>query len=421
MLTSTVRTGLRRAGAALAGAVAIALMATGCTASAAVAGSEVPIASSDLPEKTVERLESAVDHAMKAAGAPGALAAVWIPWAGAWVEGIGTTGPDSDEPVTTDMRFRVGEVTRAMTCDVLHRMADEGSVELDDPLTKWVTSVGSLSDVTLEQLCDGTSGLGDGRDRLAAQFAATPLRVWNPRELAAGGMADRKRPGVEVRDSDAAYLLLGMALESASGESADDLFEKQLVDELNLGGTSLPAPRDVSPGDPALSGWLSAGDDREAACTAPKDVTDASSSMGFTDSGATSTIGDLARFGQHLALDAVDDDGELTSRWQHALPAGDDSYVSGAYIAGSLIGQKGASLGYLTSVYADPQTGMTVAVALNNSAAGADLVDALAKELAAIASKTPAADGQKQPEFGLPWTAKQLREVVADEAVCPVD
>ena len=395
MLTSTVRTGLRRAGAALAGVAAIALMATGCTADAAVAGSEVPIASSDLPEKTVAQLEAAVDHARQAAGASGALAAVWIPWAGAWVQGVGTTAPDSDEPVTSEMRFRVGEVTRAMTCDVLYRLVDDGTVELDDPVTQWVSSVPSLSDVTLEQLCDGTSGLGDGRDRLAAKFAATPMREWNPRELAASGMAERERPGAEVRDSDAAYILLGMALEGATGESASELFEEQLVDELDLGGTALPGPRDVSPGDPALPGWLSDAKDRESGCTEPADVTEASSSMGFTDSGATSTIGDLARFGQSLALDARDGDDELTERWQGALPFGDDTYASGAHLAGSLIGQQGASLGYLSSVYADPATGMTVAVVLNNSAAGADLAGALAKELAAIASKTPAADGEK--------------------------
>lgn len=421
MRKSTVRARMARASAVLAGLAAIALAASGCTASAAAAGSEVPIVSSELPKKTVEQLEAAVDHAMQGAGASGALVSVWIPWAGAWVEGIGTTGPDSDEPVTTDMRFRVGEVTRAMTCDVLYRVADEGVVALDDPVSEWVSSVPNLSDITLQQLCDGTSGLGDGRDRLSPQFTATPKRQWNPRELAATGIAERGRVGAEVRDSDAGYILLGMALEHATRESMHTLFEEYLAEPLDLTATELPKDTAAEPGEPALRGWISDGADREAGCVAPTEYTTSSSSIGFTDSGATSTIGDLARFGQSLALASVDDEGERTERWSKALPYEGDDYVSGAYIAGSLVGQKGAALGYLTSVYADPQTGMTVAVALNNSAAGADLVGGLAKELAAIASKAPAADGQEQPEFGLPWTAEDFHAVVAEKAVCPID
>ena len=61
--------------------------------------------------------------------------------------------------------------------------------------------------------------------------------------------------------------------------------------------------------------------------------------------------------------------------------------------------------GYLTAAFADPNVGLTVAVVLNNSAIGADVAAYLAWELAAIASKAPAAAGETAPEAGLPWTA----------------
>ncbi|WOF22917.1 serine hydrolase [Microbacterium betulae] len=418
-----MRASVRRATAVVAGLLAVAMTASGCTptTSRAAADSLVAIPGADLSEDTVGQLESAVNHAIAASGATGALVAVWIPWAGAWVEGLGTTGPDSDEPVTTDMHFRIGDITRAMTCDVLYELADEGVVALDDPVTEWVTSVPNLSDITLQQLCDGTSGLGDGRARLDYQFNATPERVWNPREIAAAGIADRGRVGVEVRDSDAAYVLLGMALEGATRESAQELFAEHVTEPLDLDGTELPSSAPAAPGDPALPGYISFRADRAEGCVAPSEYTTISSSMGFTDSGATSTITDLARYGQSLAMGAVDGDGELGERWSKAMPFEDAEYVGGAYLAGSMIGQKGSASGYLTSVYADTETGMTVAVALNNSAASADLAGALAKELAAIASKAPAADGQEQPEFGLPWTAEDFHQVVAEKAVCPID
>ena len=63
---------------------------------------------------------------------------------------------------------------------------------------------------------------------------------------------------------------------------------------------------------------------------------------------------------------------------------------------------------------------MTVAVVLNNSAAGGGVAAYLAWELAALASKAPAAAGQTAPEFGLPWTAEQYHEAITASAVCPL-
>ena len=93
--------------------------------------------------------------------------------------------------------------------------------------------------------------------------------------------------------------------------------------------------------------------------------------------------------------------------------------TGGAYQAGSLIGQFGSAPGYIVGAFADPSTGMSVAVVLNNSG-GSEAVGAwLAWELAAIASKAPAADGRTIPEAGLPWTAQQMRDNIGTVAICP--
>ena len=95
-------------------------------------------------------------------------------------------------------------------------------------------------------------------------------------------------------------------------------------------------------------------------------------------------------------------------------------YGGGAFQAGTLLGQQGSIPGYAASVWADPATGMAVAVVLNNSASEGGIVGLLGRELAAIASKAPAASGQTQPEFGLPWTAESMHEAVAASAICPI-
>ena len=416
----------RRAVGALAGIAAIALAASGCTSDGPSEARTPQQVTGELPGDTVAQLEDAVTHAMAAAGASGAIVGVWVPWAGAWVTGLGTTEPDSDDPVTTDMAFRVASMTRPMTCDVLYGLVEDDVVELDDPVSDYVPSVPNLDDVTLRQLCDNTSGLATSHDTLHGNVLNTPERVWNAREVAAAGLGkQRTEPGVAFTDSDTGYLLLGLALQNASHESAATLLRTYVAEPLGLQATRLPGRKAAAPGEPALPGFYSDEADREEGCVAPRDYTRTSASFGFTDSGAVSTISELGLYAGSLAARAKDGD-QLAARWSGAKPISTTTdswyqYAGGTFIAGSMIGQQGATTGYLTSAYADTDNGLTVAVVLNNSAAPESLVGYLAKELAAIVSKVPARSGETAPEFGLPWTAEDYHQRVTDRAVCPIE
>ncbi|WP_438877068.1 serine hydrolase domain-containing protein, partial [Bacillus cereus group sp. BC44] len=88
-------------------------------------------------------------------------AGVWAPWAGSWTTAQGTTKRGGTQPVSADMRFRVGQNTTPMTCTVLLQLVDEGEVGLDDPLTTWLPGLVGVEGVTLRELCQDTSGIGD--------------------------------------------------------------------------------------------------------------------------------------------------------------------------------------------------------------------------------------------------------------------
>ncbi|GGH42655.1 serine hydrolase domain-containing protein [Microbacterium album] len=414
----------RRALVAVAGAMAVAVGLSGCTGQPSRAETPQQV-EAELPGETVEQLEAAVTHAMAATGSSGAIVGVWVPWAGTWVTGLGTTSVDGDDPVTTDMAFRIATLTRPMTCDALYRLAEEGVVGLDDPVSAHVPSSPDLTDVTLRHLCDGTAGLVPSVDLLESNLLRTPERQWHAREVAAAGLGKgRSEPGVAFRDSDTGYLLLGLALQNASGKSAAELIRQYVAEPLGLESTRLPGRAAADPGSPALPGFRSDSADREAGCVAPREFTRMSASFGFTDSGAVSTISELGAYIQALAAEAKDG-GEFTERWSAARPVDPEGdtwyqYAGGTYIAGSMVGQQGRVPGYLTSAYADTDNGLTVAVVLNNSAGSKEAVGYLARELAALVSKVPAPDGAPAPEFGLPWTAEDYHQRIADSAVCPL-
>ncbi|MDQ1129816.1 serine hydrolase [Microbacterium sp. SORGH_AS_0888] len=418
-MTLLIRTAVRRVVAASAVAAVVLTGATACTSGAHVDIHVPAQVDAAFPEDVQSQMQSAVEFAMAATGSSSAIVGVWAPWSGTWVTALGQGA--------TDDVFRAGDVTRAMTCDAVFRLAETGALSLDDPVKKYVAGVAGLPDqITLRDLCNGTSGLGSYSSRLSGDFLTTPARVWNPSELASygAGTVDPAQVGVAWRDSDAGYVLLGLVLERVTGRSASQVLEDQVFSPLDLDSTSLPGDAAAAPGTPALTGTLSLPVDGGGVdCAAPTDVTVRSASSGFTDSGAVTTIDDLGRYAQALATGALVP--ASANRFATPLPVAADqpswfTATGGAFQAGSLIGQFGSAPGYITAAFADPTTGMAVAVVLNNSAANDRIGADLAWQLAAIASKAPPAAGQTAPDAGLPWTAAQLHDAIAGLAVCPL-
>lgn len=416
----------RRFRAAAAGVAVLGLFLTGCTSEPEFSYEPPSQVDASLPDDTVAAMEAAVTNALTASGASGAVVGVWVPWSGSWVTGIGTQEPGSDVEISTDMAFRVADVTRLMTCDVLYALADEGVVKLDDPVPDYVSGVADMQEITLLDLCNGTSGVASSEPRVAPAWFNTPERVWSPLELASYGLgAPRATPHTTYTNSDAGYLLLGLALERASGMTASELIDEYVTRPLGLENTSLPSADAAAPSTgPVMKGHYLSAVEGGFACSAPVDITTLSSSTGFTDSGAVSTIEDLGRYAQAEAAQALRTK-EEPSRFANPLPLASDSpswlqATGGAVLVGSMVGQYGWTPGYQTAAYSDPATGFTVAVALNTSSTGGNVATYLAWELAAIASKSPAASGETAPEFGLPFTAEQYHQAITDSAVACV-
>lgn len=420
---------VRRRSLALACALAVAIGVTACAPDRITDIGAPTQVDAKLADATQGDLEKAVTDAMAATGSSGAIVGVWVPWSGSWVTGLGTQSPTDDSPVAADMDFRVGDVSRAMVCDALYKAAADNLLSLDDSVTKYVSGVPNLKDVTLLELCNGTAGIGSYQGQLQAMWMGNPQRVWDPRELAAFGLGlgTSATPGSAYGDSDAGYVLLGLALQRVTGKSAADVLEEEVFSPLGLESTRLPeGSGQWAAGSQSLQGGASLkGANGAFNCSEPADMTSVSTSTGFTDSGVVSTMTDLGRYTQALATGALGRGAEVwKGRWANPMPPSATAAqwftaTGGAYQAGSLIGQYGAVPGYMTAAFADPETGLTVAVVLNNSAAGSGVAAYLAWELAAIASKAPAASGQKAPQFGLPWTAEQFHAAIKSAAICP--
>lgn len=422
------RAWMRRLSATVATVSIASLALAGCTSDAAREVEVPTLASGELSADVVTQLQTATTTAMGQFGASGAIVGVWVPWAGSWVSGLGTQATGSDVATTTGMSFRIGEITREMTCDALYGMVADGIVDANDSVAEYVVGVSSVydqvKDVTLAQLCDSTSGIAGIPGSVRAQYLTLTDRDWRPRELASFGLAVPKvgAPGEKFFAADTNYFLLGLALEKASGLPAAEYIAKYVTAPLGMSNTVLPSGESAEPAPaPALRGQLPVVTDGVTDCTTVTDLTKRSASSGFTNAGVTSTIDDLGTYALALAKGSLRADGQ-DSRFGAPVPVSDtaqgwETTAGGSRITGPLIGQVGTQPGYVTAAYSDPNTGLTVALVLNSSAVPVS-AENLALELAAIASKAPAVDGNTAPDSGFSWTAEQYAAKNAGYAVC---
>ncbi|MEY9952174.1 serine hydrolase domain-containing protein [Leifsonia sp. EB34] len=406
--------------AASAAALALTLAACG---NAGVNPDFPPQQQRALPSATVTRLTAAVTDAVALSGGSAALVGVWAPWAGSWTAAIGTTTRGGSAPVAPAMTFRVGQLTTAMTCTVLLELVDQDVVGLDDPVSKWVPGLVGVDGVTLRELCQNTSGIGDYASALHGVFLANPQRYWPPLELVSDGvaMARTGQPGAKYSPSQTNALLLGMALQNAAGRNAEQLYQSYVFGRLGMAASVLPDDSVLTVPGPHPAGYVAPLDASGApVCDKPQDITALSPSLGWTAAGVVSNVDDLKVFAQALASGSLLSSSSADAQAK-TVSAGASwlSYGLGMQVVGPLRGASGAVPGYLSAMYADPSSGLTIVVALNDSTPGAGFAQALAQRLASIVSKVPAVQKGAKVVASLPWSEDQAAAAMKAAAPCP--
>jgi CubicO group peptidase (beta-lactamase class C family) len=142
-------------------------------------------------------------------------------------------------PATTAMHFRNGAVAISYVSTLLLRLVDEKKLSLDDKLSKWLPMVPHSDRVTLGQLAQMTSGYVDyviGNVPMNNALYANPFRHWTTKELLdfAVNRPLLYEPGANWNYAHTNYVLLGLALEKATGEDMPKLLSDKVLQPLGL-------------------------------------------------------------------------------------------------------------------------------------------------------------------------------------------
>jgi CubicO group peptidase (beta-lactamase class C family) len=145
-------------------------------------------------------------------------------------------------PATTDMHFRNGAVAISYVSTLLLTLVDQGVVHLDDPLSLWMPELPYADKVTLKMLANMTSGYRDyvPNEQFVKDNYLDPFRQWTPEELIAFGLDQPPyfEPGTNWSYAHTNYVILGLALERATGKSMVDLLQERVLGPLGLTNTA---------------------------------------------------------------------------------------------------------------------------------------------------------------------------------------
>ncbi len=214
-------------------------------------------------------------------------------------------------PNTLDTQFRIGSMNKMFTATAVLQLVQAGKLAVADPLGRSVRDYPNptvASKVTLHHLLTHTGGTGDifgpefDAHRLELRTHDDYVKLYGKRDLAF-------EPGARWDYSNYGFVLLGVVLERATGESYYDAVRAGVYVPAGMTATA------SQPEDEAVPA-RSIGYTRKAPSEPWKPNTDTLPYRGTSAGGGYSTVGDLLRFANaltgHVLLDA--DHTELLTR-----------------------------------------------------------------------------------------------------------
>ena len=147
----------------------------------------------------------------------------------------------SGEPVTLDGRFRNGAVAITYVSAVMLKLAEDGVIDLDEPIDEWLPDLPDGDLVTPRMLANMTAGYPDhvADAEFIAASVADPFHAWTSGELIRISLGAPRlfAPGENWDYSHAGYVVLGEVLEAASGKPLEELIAEFILDPLELDAT----------------------------------------------------------------------------------------------------------------------------------------------------------------------------------------
>ena len=146
---------------------------------------------------------------------------------------FGMENPFESKPATTHTRFRIASVSKVLTAVAIMQLVEAGSIELDQPFAGQLGLDGPFADprigtVTVRQLMSHTSGFAVSR----GVFFGHGVDSWQQAANNAFDQVLQFDPGTAFQYSNTNYCLLGLLLETVTGEPFETAIRERVLEPI---------------------------------------------------------------------------------------------------------------------------------------------------------------------------------------------
>jgi serine beta-lactamase-like protein LACTB len=210
------------------------------------AAAQAPAAAPDRDRAAVARARALVESWVAASGGPASQISVSREGRTLWSEAFGYANLELQVRATPKTRFRIGSVSKPLTAAALGLLIEEGRLDLDAPVQRYVPDFPEKQwPITPRQLAGHLAGIrhykeGEFLSQRHYESVRAALTIFENDPLLF-------EPGTKYSYSSYAWNLLSAVVEGASGQPFLDFMQKRVFDPAGMADTSADDPGPIVP------------------------------------------------------------------------------------------------------------------------------------------------------------------------------
>lgn len=189
---------------------------------------------STLSPELRQNIDRAAANVLARTGVPSASVAIVKDGQIAYLNAYGEARLDPRTPARPEMRYSIGSISKQFTAAAILLLQEQGKLSLDDKVAKFIPDLTRANEVTIRQLLSHTSGYQDYWPQdYVPPFMLQPITANRILDLWARKPLDFD-PGSKWQYSNTNYVIAGVIVEKASGQSLLDFLHQNIFDPLGM-------------------------------------------------------------------------------------------------------------------------------------------------------------------------------------------
>jgi D-alanyl-D-alanine carboxypeptidase len=180
------------------------------------------------------QIDAAVQEAVQTAKLPSASIAVVKDGKIVYTQAYGDARLQPPTPALPDMRYSIGSISKQFTAVAVLMLQDEGKLNIDDKISKWLPDLTRANDITLREVLSHTSGYQDFwpedyvmTTMMQPATAEHILKGW-------GGKPLDFEPGTQWQYSNTNYVIAGRIVEIVTKQDLFQFLQQRIFAPLNM-------------------------------------------------------------------------------------------------------------------------------------------------------------------------------------------